>query len=146
MTLQELSSLRGLSSLAISQTIQYYILLLWFFFLGYVILVLNIPIPLANIILYPTIETLRSLRNFPLCTNNFFLFERNTNYYKIFTFFFFWMEINTIIVNYLLLLFNLISASGPLTQSEREKILLAKWKCRQTLQAWEVKTDLMDCV
>lgn len=56
------------------------------------------------------------------------------------------MEINTIIVNYLLLLFNLISASGPLTRSEREKIVFAEWKCRQTLQAWEVKTDLMDCV
>lgn len=56
------------------------------------------------------------------------------------------MEINTIIVNYLLLLFNLISASGPLTQGKSEKILFAKWKCRQTLQAWEVKTDLMDCV
>ena len=56
------------------------------------------------------------------------------------------MEINTIIVNYLLLLFNLISASGPLTQSKSEKILFAKWKCGQTLQAWEVKTDLMDCV
>lgn len=56
------------------------------------------------------------------------------------------MEINAIIVNYLLLLLNLISASGPLTQSEREKILFAKWRCRQTLQAWEVKTDLMDCM